>query len=259
MRTPPAPPAPPRPCSPSSPTVGRLSMPDALAERRREQQRLLDRAREDVERLSARIEVEAAVVVGSVARGDFNVWSDVDVIVVAEALPARTPDRLALLLQDAPPRVQPIGFSQSELEEAKRGGNRLGPRGVGRGAAGAAAAPPQVAVPAARAREEGPEVREPHTGEVAGSARGLGEDGAIARAQADDLDLVELVQVRERAGGKEDRIPDGEPEEPHEQPAARLPLPGGRELADGPPHRPVAAAEDGILLEGLAPRLRGRG
>jgi len=85
----------------------------------------MDLAREYVERLSARIEVEAAVVVGSVARGDFNVWSDVDVIVVAEALPARTPDRLALLLQDAPPRVQPIGFSQSELEEAKRRSNRL--------------------------------------------------------------------------------------------------------------------------------------
>lgn len=100
-------------------------MADVLAERRRERERLIDVAREHVERLSARVEVEAAVVVGSVARGDFNVWSDVDVIVVAEALPARTPDRLALLLRDAPPRVQPIGFSQAEPEEAKRRSNRL--------------------------------------------------------------------------------------------------------------------------------------
>jgi len=60
---------------------------DAIAERRLERERLIALAREYVERLSARVTVEAAAVVGSVARGDFNVWSDVDVVVVANADP----------------------------------------------------------------------------------------------------------------------------------------------------------------------------
>ena len=37
----------------------------------------------------AALPIEVATVIGSVARGDFNVWSDVDVLVVSEALPSR--------------------------------------------------------------------------------------------------------------------------------------------------------------------------
>jgi len=46
-------------------------------------------AREFVERASHRMPIVAAAVVGSVARGDFNVWSDIDVIVIVDA-PAGT-------------------------------------------------------------------------------------------------------------------------------------------------------------------------
>jgi predicted nucleotidyltransferase len=69
--------------------------------------------------------VLAAAVVGSVARGDFNVWSDVDVVVVAEGLPERAPDRGLLLVTDAPGRVQPVGFTPEELAMALRRGNPL--------------------------------------------------------------------------------------------------------------------------------------
>jgi predicted nucleotidyltransferase len=98
---------------------------DVLAERRREQQRLVELAREYVERLVSRLAVEAAAVAGSVARGDFNVWSDVDVVVIAEGLPERALDRSTVLLADAPPRVQPIGYSRSEFEREWRRGNPL--------------------------------------------------------------------------------------------------------------------------------------
>ena len=47
--------------------------------------------------LSERLPVQAVMLTGSVARGDFNVWSDIDVVVVAESLPERLRDRLALL------------------------------------------------------------------------------------------------------------------------------------------------------------------
>jgi len=98
---------------------------DALADRRREQDALVELARGYAERLAARLPVVAAAVAGSVARGDFNVWSDVDVVVIARDLPARAPDRNGLLLEDAPPRVQPIGFEPEEFALALRRGNRL--------------------------------------------------------------------------------------------------------------------------------------
>lgn len=93
-------------------------MAEALDDRRRERARLIDQARGYVERLSGRISLVGAAVVGSVARGDFNVWSDVDVVVIGEDLPPRIPDRASLLGEDAPAGVEPIGFTPDEFREA---------------------------------------------------------------------------------------------------------------------------------------------
>lgn len=93
-------------------------MVDILTERTRERHELIALARRYVERLALRLPLVAAAVVGSAARGDFNLWSDVDVLVVAEGLPDRAPDRLALLVADAPPRVQPVGFTPEEFRRA---------------------------------------------------------------------------------------------------------------------------------------------
>ena len=80
-------------------------------------------ATEHVRVLSGEIGVTAAAIVGSVARGDFNVWSDVDVVVVAEDLPRRMPERMALLTAGAPPGVQPVGFTRGEFDAALAKGN----------------------------------------------------------------------------------------------------------------------------------------
>lgn len=108
-------------------------MPDILAERRREQARLLALAREYVDRLTARLPGDAAVVVGSVARGDFNVWSDIDVVVVAEGLPERALDRIGFLLEDAPAGIQPVGFSRAEFLSALAKRNPLAVEALERG------------------------------------------------------------------------------------------------------------------------------
>ncbi len=97
----------------------------AVEERYAERDRLLGLAREHVGRLGERLALRQAVVVGSVARGDFNVWSDVDVVVVADELPERTLDRLELLMVERPSRVEPIGFTPAELAEARRRRNPL--------------------------------------------------------------------------------------------------------------------------------------
>lgn len=100
-------------------------MAEALADRRRERERALGLARSYVEQLSLRLPLVAAAVVGSVARGDFNVWSDIDIVVVAETLPLRAPDRGAVLVTDAPAGVQPVGFTPEEFERAWTKGNTL--------------------------------------------------------------------------------------------------------------------------------------
>ena len=97
----------------------------AVEERYAERERLIEAAREHVRRLSARLAIRDAAVVGSVARGDFNVWSDIDVVVVADELPERLLDRLDVLMDGRPPRVEPIGFTPAELEEARRRRNPL--------------------------------------------------------------------------------------------------------------------------------------
>lgn len=108
-------------------------MRDPLAVRRSERERLLATARTYVGRLSARLPVVAAAVAGSVARGDFNVWSDVDLVVVVEGLPARGPERGALLLEDAPAGVQPVGFTPEEFLAAYAKGSPLAREAAERG------------------------------------------------------------------------------------------------------------------------------
>jgi predicted nucleotidyltransferase len=98
---------------------------DVLASRRAERERLIGRARAYARALSERLPVQAVVLVGSVARGDFNLWSDIDVLVVTDALPERLPDRLALLSADAPGGVQVVGLTRAELRRAAQRSNRL--------------------------------------------------------------------------------------------------------------------------------------
>lgn len=100
-------------------------MAKTIERRRRELEELRERARHYVHRLADRIPIRAAAIAGSVARGDFNVWSDIDVVVVSDALPARVPDRGLVLIEDAPGRVQPIGYTTEEFERAYRRGDRL--------------------------------------------------------------------------------------------------------------------------------------
>lgn len=92
-----------------------------IARRRAEREQLVQRARDWAQVLAGRLEVQAAVVVGSVARGDFNKWSDLDVLVVAEGLPGDCRMRMDLLMADSPPGLQPIGWSPHELGARRAG------------------------------------------------------------------------------------------------------------------------------------------
>lgn len=87
-----------------------------LDRRRREREQRIDVARKYGEALSRRVPVRHVIVFGSVARGDFNAWSDIDVLVLAEELPAGGRDRLALLHDPAFLGVQPVGWTPDEFD-----------------------------------------------------------------------------------------------------------------------------------------------
>lgn len=88
-------------------------------------------------------------VFGSVARGDFNVWSDVDVLVVADALPERWLDRLAVLAERAPPGVSALGWTPDEWAQEVARRNPIATEVLGHGVVVSGTLPPSVAPPSA--------------------------------------------------------------------------------------------------------------
>ena len=87
---------------------------EAILERRRAERReMLAGARRYVTELAERIPIRAAVVFGSVARGDFNRWSDVDLLLISDAFSGRLLDRLDAV-EPRPPLVQPIPWTAAE-------------------------------------------------------------------------------------------------------------------------------------------------
>lgn len=93
--------------------------------RRSERAALVDRARAYVDELGKSVTLEAAVVFGSVARGDFNVWSDVDVLLLVADLPPGRQDRLAMVDENAPAGVSPMTWTPDEFRAEFARGNPI--------------------------------------------------------------------------------------------------------------------------------------
>ncbi|MGH8899516.1 MAG: nucleotidyltransferase domain-containing protein [Egibacteraceae bacterium] len=87
-----------------------------IARRRAERAAHIATAERFVRQLDPALGVRAAVVFGSVARGDFNHWSDIDVLVIAERLPERPLDRFAVL-PEPPDDVQPVVWTPPEWHQ----------------------------------------------------------------------------------------------------------------------------------------------
>jgi len=87
---------------------------EAVLDRRRQEQRaLVERAQVFADSLDPRLGVVAVVVFGSVARGDFNLWSDVDVLVIADHLEEGWLERI-VSVGEPPALVQPMVWTPSE-------------------------------------------------------------------------------------------------------------------------------------------------
>lgn len=107
-----------------------------LAERHAQRTAMIESARAFASRIDPAVGLQAAVVFGSVARGDFNVWSDIDLLLIAERLPARPQDRLLALgdkVENAPPGLAPVIWTPDEFRSQLNRGNPIAREAVERG------------------------------------------------------------------------------------------------------------------------------
>ena len=81
---------------------------EILRERRRERQRRIKLAREFVEEVANSIGSLTAVVIGSTSRGDFNAWSDIDVVIFSDVFNANPLKRFDSLIPFIKPGIEPI-------------------------------------------------------------------------------------------------------------------------------------------------------
>jgi hypothetical protein len=87
-----------------------------VARRAAERDEAIGRSRAYAEALASRLSLVAVVVFGSYARGDFNTWSDIDVLVVADDLPADSGARLDLLWSSRLGGIEPVAWTTEEFQ-----------------------------------------------------------------------------------------------------------------------------------------------
>jgi predicted nucleotidyltransferase len=85
---------------------------------------MIEAARTYIRAKNSQMQLRAAHVVGSVARGDFNQWSDVDVVIVADGLSPRALDRIDLF-SDRPPGIEVFAYTPRELEQERERKNPI--------------------------------------------------------------------------------------------------------------------------------------
>ena len=85
-------------------------------------------AEEYVKRLKGVLDPISAAIYGSVVRGDFNIGSDIDIVVISDALAKDPLERMEVLYRYARGREEPKGY---RLDEFRRMTNRKHPTAIG--------------------------------------------------------------------------------------------------------------------------------
>ena len=82
----------------------------------------MDMAWTYADKLRGRLGELTAIVYGSVSRGDFNLGSDVDILIISEGLPHHPLERMEVLFSCHEPPLEPKGYRHTEFRRllAKR-------------------------------------------------------------------------------------------------------------------------------------------
>lgn len=93
---------------------------EAVKRRRRKREEVIKEARRWARSIRFK---SSAILIGSYARGDFNLWSDVDLLLISDSFTDNPLERLKKV--DAPPGFQVIPLNTRELEKLWEKGDRL--------------------------------------------------------------------------------------------------------------------------------------
>jgi predicted nucleotidyltransferase len=100
-----------------------LGMLEVLQKRKGQRAKSLDMARAYADGLRESLGKVTAIVYGSVARGDFNLGSDVDVLIIAEVLPAHPLARMELLYSCLERPLEPKAYTLAEFQTLRDRGH----------------------------------------------------------------------------------------------------------------------------------------
>ncbi len=66
-----------------------------------------------------------AIIFGSFARGDFDFYSDIDLLIISNELPEGPMERLSFLAQKRhlAPEIEPVGWTEREYEQRRASGD----------------------------------------------------------------------------------------------------------------------------------------
>lgn len=98
-------------------------MNEVLETRARERERAMRLAQLYARRLARRLGPLTAYIFGSYARGDFNDGSDIDVLIISDALPARPLERMDVLYSCVLPGIEPRGYTNVEFSRLLKKGD----------------------------------------------------------------------------------------------------------------------------------------
>jgi len=87
----------------------------ALEERRKEREEAIQLAKAYVQRLKEVIGSLSGILYGSFARGDFNLGSDIDVLIISDSLPRHPMERMELLYCYIEGGIEPKGYTKDEF------------------------------------------------------------------------------------------------------------------------------------------------
>jgi predicted nucleotidyltransferase len=92
-----------------------IAMLKALEKKQRQREEFLEMGRTYAEKLRGRLGKLTAIVYGSVSRGDFNLGSDVDILIISEGLPHHPLERMEVLYSCHEPPLEPKGYTHTEF------------------------------------------------------------------------------------------------------------------------------------------------
>ena len=96
----------------------------AVERRRAEREDVIRQARDYVRAKATTLPIRSAYLVGSMARGDFNLWSDIDIVIVSDGLRGSFLERQDLF-SDRPPGFEIFPYTPEEFHSERERKNPI--------------------------------------------------------------------------------------------------------------------------------------